>query len=260
MIYSASRRTDLVAFYPDFIVEKVRRSRKLEAIVFWTKDPRNLVTHPDLRAVLADYPAIVQFTLTGLGGTDWEPRVPPPYTLADTLAQLADILPRGAVLWRFDPILLTADLQDRFDAARALLTTALGPLTEVTVSFVDAYRKVIRRLAAEGRALPQSAPHEQREIVRRLVDRSGLHIRACCEPALVGVPHVLPARCVDGERFDRLYGTSFGRLPKDAAQREACGCVLSTDIGAYTQACAHGCRYCYAQPEDPGGRNPQAPP
>ncbi|HPO37600.1 MAG TPA: DUF1848 family protein [Kiritimatiellia bacterium] len=32
---------------------------------------------------------------------------------------------------------------------------------------------------------------------------------------------------------------------KDKGQREACGCVISKDIGA-CNTCPHMCRYCYA--------------
>jgi DNA repair photolyase len=32
---------------------------------------------------------------------------------------------------------------------------------------------------------------------------------------------------------------------KDPAQRKACGCVVSRDIGMY-ESCPFGCRYCYA--------------
>lgn len=249
MIYSASRRTDLVAFYPDHIVGRVRRSRKLEAVVFWTKDPRNLSAHPGLRAVTGRYPSVVQLTMTGLAGTRWEPRVPPPEALADALRELAARFPPGAVVWRFDPVLADESLYERFDRVHAFLRGVLGEVAEVTVSFPDAYRKVVRRLAAAGMALPVLSEAEQRDIAANLVERSGLRVRACCEPHLLDVPGVRKARCVDGARFDRLYGTSFGVMEKDRGQREACGCVRSTDIGSYEQVCGHACRYCYARPE-----------
>ena len=42
MIYSASRRTDLPAFYPDFLVGKIQRSRKLDGVVYWTNGYQEL--------------------------------------------------------------------------------------------------------------------------------------------------------------------------------------------------------------------------
>jgi hypothetical protein len=32
---------------------------------------------------------------------------------------------------------------------------------------------------------------------------------------------------------------------KDANQRDACGCIETVDVGAYS-TCTHGCSYCYA--------------
>lgn len=247
MIYSASRRTDLVAFYPEVIVERVRRSRKLEAIVFWTKDPRNLL-RPDLREILQRIPTVIQLTLTGLGGTEWEPFVPPPFLLRDTLKQVGSLLPRGAIQWRFDPILADATLFPRVEAMYGLLCETIGKPDGVTVSFPDPYRKVVERLRKEGLRLPSLSPQEEQEILRGIVERLKIPVRLCCEPSHLNIPGVEQAHCIDGARFDRLYGTSLACLSKDRGQRETCGCVTSTDIGSYEYICRHACRYCYASP------------
>jgi hypothetical protein len=256
MIYSASRRTDMVAFRPDEIVAKVGRSRKLEAIVFWTKDVRNLVFHKGLRRILFRWPSVVQFTVTGLAGTAWEPNVPEPAAQEGALKALAALLPRGAVRWRFDPIMPYADWPARFNRARRFLEDSLGPLEEVTVSFPDPYKKAVARSNEVGLAWPEATFGQKKAILARLAEefRAGRGgslsspVRLCCEPELLGIPGTAQARCVDGALFDRLYGTRFGDLGKDSGQRAACGCVQSTDIGSYEMACPHACRYCYANP------------
>lgn len=255
MIYSASRRTDLVAFYPDFIVEKVRRSRKLDAIVFWTKDPRNLVQDRDLALTAERLPSIVQLTLTGLAGTEWEPRVPPPEELRESLKELSARLPAGSLMWRFDPIIPTDDITDRFKAMLDLLNdVSPTPVNEATISFVDAYKKVLRRTTARKIQLPYANPAAQRKILKRLREITGkdFTFHLCCEPDLLSEPQTVQARCIDGKRIDRLYGTKLGRLPKDGGQRAACGCMRSSDIGSYEQPCRHNCLYCYARPEMDG--------
>ncbi len=249
MIYSASRRTDLPAFYPEYVALRVRRARRLEAIVFWTKDPRGLCG-PALRPVLGQYPAVVQLTVTGLGGRPWEPQVPPYPELTAAVRELRQALPAGAVVWRFDPLIVTPDLYIRFSAVRDWLTENLGVPAEPTVSFVDPYAKAVRRAQRHGLQLPLPDATQRREIIARLREMAQTDLYACCEPDLAALPGIRPARCVDGERLDRLYGTKFGSLPKDAGQREACGCVKSTDIGSYDQLCRHNCRYCYARPEE----------
>jgi len=256
MIYSASRRTDLVAFYPDWIAEKVRRSRKLDALVVWTKDPRNLIHHPALFLTIQAVPTVVQLTITGLAGGIWEPDVPAPELFTDTLRTLAEVLPHGAVQWRFDPILADGTVFDRFDAAKALLDeTGIRP-DGVTVSFPDAYPKVIKRLAKDGMLLPVLSFDQRLELLRGLHEHSGLTLRLCCENELllaargVGDGHgIEQGHCIDGALIDRLYGTSLATLPRDRSQREHCGCTQSTEIGSYEQHCHHNCRYCYARPE-----------
>ncbi len=256
MIYSASRRTDLVAFYPDYIAEKVRRSRKLEALVLWTKDPRNLVQHTGLFLTIQAVPTIVQLTLTGLAGSVWEPDVPRPELFTDTLQRLSEVLPHNAVQWRFDPILADDTVFTRFDEMKELLDqTGICP-DGVTVSFPDAYAKVIKRLAKDGLLLPVLSFEKRLTLLRKLYERSNLTIRLCCENNLLlaargvgDVRKIEQSHCVDGALIDRLYHTNLATLPHDRSQREHCGCSQSTDIGSYEQRCRHNCRYCYARPE-----------
>lgn len=249
MIYSASRRTDMAAFHPDALAGRVARSRRLEALVVWTKDVRNLVRHPGLADVLERFPTLVQFTATGLAGTVWEPRVPPLERQIRELETLAASLPRGAILWRFDPLLPTPDLDERFDRARSLLEQATGNVDGVTVSFPDPYPHAVRRAAAAGLAWPRPDNARKQQIITRLAARfPGVErpVRLCCEPGLLDHEGAAMARCIDGELLERLYGMELKSLEKDPGQRKACGCVTSTDIGTYAMPCGHGCLYCYA--------------
>jgi len=254
MIYSASRRTDLPAFFPDRLADRVRRSRRLDAIVFWTRDPANLVRHPGLRAAVVRYPAIVQLTVTGLAGTAWEPHAPRFETFLEPLRELAGLLPRGAILWRFDPVLAVDDVLARFDAVRQALAAAMGPVEETAVSFPAPYGKAVRRVRDAGLPWPNPSPDERLALIRGMVERLGgaerTRVWLCCQPEELRLPGTAPARCIDGGRFDRLYGTRLGDLPPDGGQRAGCGYARSTDIGSYDLPCRHGCVYCYAQREE----------
>lgn len=257
MIYSASRRTDLPAFYPEVIVDKVRRARKLEALAIWTKDVGNLVRHAALADVVARVPTMVNYTVTGLAGSVWEPGVRP---LAEQLADAAELgkrLPHGAILWRFDPIIATPDLKERFLGVKRDLDEALGGVDQVTVSFADPYRKAVERVEKAGLDWP-AMPSAERpallafmaaEFPRPAADDAV--VRLCCEPGLLSLPGVGMARCVDGEAFYRLYGSALeglAGLDKDGGQRKSCGCMQSTEIGSYEMRCGHRCLYCYANP------------
>lgn len=243
----------MAAFFPERIVARVARSRKLDGIVFWTKDIRNLVRHPELARVVVSVPAVVQFTATGLAGGPWEPGAPPLDLLLPELRELAARLPRGAIRWRFDPIVAAPGLGERFCRIKEALDSALGGLADVTVSFPDPYKKAVARAGAAGLAWPVMTGAEKAAFVAFMAGEFGLRdeppVKLCCEPDLLALPGVGQAHCVDGALFDRLYGLRLAELPKDAGQRRACGCSASTDIGAYDMVCGHGCRYCYANPE-----------
>lgn len=248
VLYSASRRTDMVAFHPDVLADAVARSRRLEGIVFWTKDPRPLVGHPRLSAILSRIPSILQLTVTGLAGTVWEPGVPPLSVWGGVLGELARIFPHGAVTWRFDPILADDSWRERFLRILGELDRWMGPLSSVTTSFPDAYPRVRERLSAQGLAFPVCSRDRQVEILTSMHEASGLPIELCCEPSHLALPFVRKAACIDARRFDTLYGTHLAPLQKDKGQRVACGCVHARDIGSYSMSCGHRCVYCYAAP------------
>jgi hypothetical protein len=83
--------------------------------------------------------------------------------------------------------------------------------------------------------------------MRRLAElagENGMEIVSCGEEMDLRPFGVLAGKCVD----DRIISEAFGvEVPttKDPAQRQACGCVASRDIGMY-ESCLFGCRYCYA--------------
>lgn len=249
MIYSASRRTDLPAYYPDYICQKVQRSRKLQGIVFWTKDPRNFINHFGLRAVLSSYPSIINFTLTGLAGSIWEPNVPDPSVLVSAIKELATLLPAGAIRWRFDPIIVDDSVFKRFNEMHSLLLDAGVAVENVTLSFPDIYKKVQDRLKQSNISLSLLSIEQKKDILKRLYTISGLKLQLCCEDELLDVEGVEKGCCVDGRLFTKLYATDLSELRKDRGQRAECGCMQSTDIGSYDQPCPANCLYCYACPE-----------
>jgi hypothetical protein len=265
MIYSASRRTDLPAFFPDYLEDRIARSRKLEAMVFWTKDVRNLARRPKLAAAMERIPCLVQFTATGLAGSAWEPGTPPLKEQLTEIAELGRRLPQGAVVWRFDPIMPAAGddlaekainrLLDRFRRLLAILAKSLGGLEGVTVSFPDPYRMAAARAIASGLTWPVFSGESKLHILEALVGEfsigagggaAAFPVRLCCEPELAGFPGTAADACVDGVLLERLYGLPLSRTPRDPGQRRACNCVKSTDIGSYGMPCGHGCLYCYA--------------
>jgi len=277
MIISASRRTDIPAFFGEWFVNRLRAgfcrvvnpfnpkqvSRvslapgDVDAIVFWTKDAQPFLFRIDdiermgfrtlFLYTLNDYPLAL------------EPRLPPVRQRVATFLRLADRLGPDRVVWRYDPILLSRELDvayhlGTFDRLAGLLD---GATERVIISFVDLYRKTERRLKAVEDETgdmfcrdPLGHPELDR-LVRGLVDIAGrrhMEIQSCCEDTRLRDQGVKAGKCIDDEQMRRVFGIDVN-AHKHAGQRLNCGCVVSRDVGA-NDTCRHGCAYCYAVRSD----------
>jgi len=268
MIVSASYRTDIPAFFADWFRARLEAGfcdvanpyggrpyrvrlgpEDAAGFVFWTRNAAPFF--PALADVAAQgRPFVVQFTVTGY------PRALDAHTLAAdrTVAQIRDIArlygPRAAV-WRYDPVAMTSETPADWHAANfaALASSLDGATDECVVSFVQPYRKTMRRLDAAAKRAgfdwrdPDEA--EKRELLARfgeIAGNAGMRLTLCSQPALEG-PAIPGAHCIDAARLSDVAGREIGARLK--GNRPGCLCAESRDIGAY-DSCAHGCVYCYA--------------
>ena len=267
-IVSASRRTDIPAFYGDWLRARVAagwaasvnpfnqratrvslQRRDVRALVLWSKDLSRFVPGAlDLRD--RGYPLYFQYTVTGLP-PELEPRVPPPEVTVPAAHALARELGPGPLQWRYDPILLGGSLdadwhRQRF---RTLAARFVGATERCVISFATFYRKVCRNLAkapAPGPAIAPPEPELLEELAGDLAETAAQHgmaLHACCTPEALG-GSIRQAACVDAAHLDDLY-PGAGRDVPAAASRPGCSCAASRDIGLY-DSCPHGCVYCYA--------------
>jgi hypothetical protein len=189
IILSASRRTDLPGWHADRLAGRLRDvlARRgpegIYGVVFWTRFPAALLATP-LRELLEGEltNVAVNLTLTGLGGTRLEPCGPDAEDVLAALPALIALLGGPARLrWRFDPLIPTSDLHDRF-VALAERFAALGVDT-CTFAFPSA-RSLRGDLVARYRALgvprwPDEAA--RRDCVARMAAVAGpLGIRLLC--------------------------------------------------------------------------------
>ena len=276
MIVSASRRTDLPAFYARWFANRLRagwcevanpfnprqvsrvslRREDVDAIVFWTRHARPFFdVLPALDA--AGHRYLFQYTITGYG-RPVERRTPSLPVAVSTFNELAARLPAGAVIWRYDPILVGPAFPAAYhrEAFARIAAGLEGSARRVVISLVDPYVKTRRRL---GRVLrwgtdlagdPGSWPGLD-ELLRRLVSIGrdhGLRVEACAEARDLAPLGIGPTKCVDDRLLSALFGGTWP-AGRDRGQRAACRCIPSKDIGRM-DTCRFGCRYCYATRSD----------
>lgn len=268
MIVSASYRSDIPALYGDWFLNRLAAGHALVAnpyggrsyrvgltpdevdgIVFWTRNAAPFRTGFD--AVAAHrIPFVVQYTLTGYPRI-LEPAVPEAARGLAEIRRLRDGFGPRAVVWRYDPILVTSLTEAGWHAENfARLAASLqGATDEVALSFAQFYAKTKRNLdlAARNHGFTWRDPEtaEKRDLVARLSSIAaghGMRLTLCTQPDLVadGAP---AARCIDAERLSDVAGHRIAAREK--GNRPGCLCAESRDVGAY-DSCTQGCAYCYA--------------
>ncbi len=265
MIVSASRRTDIPAFYSDWLLNRLQAGYVLvrnpfnplqvsrvaldpgvvDCLVFWTKNPAPLLPRLDEIDRLG-YPYFFHYTLTGCDHT-LEQHLADIDTRIAAFRRLSERIGPERMLWRFDPIVLTPTLDPgHYLRSFAQLAQQLRGFTRrCTISFLSVYAKCKRNLA--GLALLPLEDSEKIRFIRllaALAARCEIELCACCDPLLTEQCGIAAARCIDERLVADILGQPV-RIKKDSGQRPGCGCAASVDIGAYN-TCPHGCRYCYA--------------
>jgi len=270
MIISASRRTDIPAFYAEWMVRRLKegyctvanpynrnqvttislKPEDVDAIVFWTRNPRPLMPYLD-ELDSRGYRYYVQFTILGYP-REIDAKSPPAATAVEAFRELADRLGPRRVIWRYDPIVFSGLTPSAFhqENFQRLAESLRGHTRRAVVSIVDIYRKIEKRLKKlEGTpaAVRPCDPEDLAPLMRRLAGlagENGMEIVSCAEEIDLRSFGILPGKCVDDRVISEALGIEVPKT-KDPAQRDACGCVVSRDIGMY-ESCLFGCKYCYA--------------
>lgn len=284
IVISASRRTDIPAFYMPWFMQQIEQgffdvrhpfsgksarvpagAEQIHTIVFWSKNFGPFIDGGyERRLVEKGYHLFFNFTINSANPI-LEPAVPPTEARIEQLARLTDRFGPAAVQWRFDPICFYKQASgpeghnlNQFDLI-ARKAARLGIQTCIT-SFVDLYQKVRRRSAQAGVTFIDPALGRKiNQIVSmtRLVRPLGIQLQLCCEhellTALPADAMVAGASCIPNHLLAALYGDDIS-LARDTGQRVAagCGCRVSRDIGSYQlHPCPHHCLFCYANPGPP---------
>jgi DNA repair photolyase len=282
IVISASRRTDIPAFYLDWFMDRVESgyfeainpySRKVSivsvtpemvhSIVFWSKNFGPFLSR-DIGEQLQKkgFHLFFNFTINS-DSPRLEPLVP---VLSERLRQLENLSNRfdsRAINWRFDPVCfykinkgsIKNNLQD-FD--RIAAKAAQCGISRCITSFMDDYSKIRKRVKSiTGFSFIYPSPDKKMGILQEMkkkLRRDNIRLYTCCEkelldrlPANAGIES---SACVPNDLLVELYGGNLS-VKTDHGQRikKGCGCKVSIDIGSYPlHPCYHSCLFCYANP------------
>lgn len=275
MIITASRRTDIPAFYSSWLMQRIEagffinvnpfnpgqrrrislRPQAVEALIFLTKNPGPLLPHLEWLTALG-YRYYFHYTLNHYPALI-EPRVPSLGQRIKLFQQLSRKLGPERVIWRYDPVIVSnqTPVNDHLTRFALLAESLRGYTDHVIISLLSFYAKVgerLKRLAAqhglEVRDIRDERYRQDLEQLARglseIARSSGMRITSCAEVCDLRDYGIEAGACVDRDRIERLFGI---QLPagRDKSQRANCRCAPAVDMGTY-DTCKFNCCYCYA--------------
>ena len=282
ILISASRRTDIPAFYMDWFMDRIDKGffevvnpyngkksitpadpGNVHTIVFWSKDFTRFI-NGKFGEQLREKGFFLFFNFTiNSESLILEPNIPPLEKRLEQAATLCSQFGPETVQWRFDPICFYTMPDGSIQNNLGDFSKIAGHLASLNIrrcitSFMDHYAKIKKRPSPyAGFTFIDPVIEEKVRILKKMESISAalnIKLQTCCEhnvlAALPPESEITGSSCIPNRLLADLFGGKLS-LKKDAGQRikQGCGCMVSTDIGIYNrQPCYHNCRFCYANP------------
>ena len=259
MILNVSGRTDIVAFYTEWFMNRYKEGfvdvrnpfnlklvsrinfKDVDAILFCTKNPIPILDH--LKEI--DKPILFHVTLTPYK-SDIEPNVIPKGRIIEAIKQLSKIVGIDNLYIRYDPIFLSDKYsieyhKKAFDRMCSLLN---GYVKQIIVSFIDNYKNV--RKNEKILRFKEFTDSDYKEIgisFSNSAKNNGMTVQTCFEDRNLSEFGFKIGECLSHELAYKLTGKTYKNWV--ARKEKKCNCVQMVDIGVYN-SCRHFCKYCYA--------------
>lgn len=268
MILSVSRRTDIPNYYSDWFYNRIREGylyvrnpmnshqiskinlspEVVDGIVFWTKNPTNLLPRLD---ELHEYSYGVHFTITGYG-REIEPQIPDKKEkLIQVFQQLSDRIGSENMVWRYDPVLFNHNYSPEYHlkAFEEIAANLSGYTRKVSVNLIDLYQKTKRNTQALNLSSPlQDELSQMIDKMQKIADRQRLELVTCSAQNWLTGAGIKGEGCISQSWMEQVIACNL-KAGRDQTQRDGCGCIESIDVGTY-HTCLNGCKYCYANDSD----------
>ena len=229
MIISASRSTDIPAFYADWFFHRLKVGysawtnpfngvknyvsyKNTHFIVFWSKNPHPLLKHLDyLRE--RNIGCYIQYTLNDYEEEGLERGVKSLAGRIDTFKQLVEKLGKGSVIWRFDPMILTDGISLNYllEKVRNIGNQLHGYTEKFVFSYADikTYKKVKHNLEVGGISYREWTETQMDEFASKIADLNreegwNFQLATCGEKINISEYGIFHNRCIDGDLITRL--------------------------------------------------------
>ena len=259
MILNVSGRTDVVAFYTEWFMNRYKEGyvdvrnpfnpnlvsrikfENVDLIMFCTKNPLPIIKY--LKDI--DKPILFHITLTPYK-KDIEPYVPDKTKIIEGIKEISNIIGIDNVCVRYDPIFISDKytVDYHIKAFFKLCSLLNGYVKKIIVSFIDDYKNV-RSNKKYINDLPFTEEIYKRigENFSKVAKENNITVQTCFEDRNLTEYGFIKGECISAELAFKLTGKIY--KPWKARKERKCNCVEMVDIGAYN-TCSHLCKYCYA--------------
>ena len=260
MILNISSRTDIIAFYTDWFINRYKAGfvdvrnpfypkqvsriyfKDVDAIMFCTKNPIPILD----KIELINKPILFHITLTPYY-KDIEPNVPPKGLVIEAIKKLSFKLGKNNIFIRYDPIILndvyTIDYHIKaFDNMCSILR---GYVNKIIISFVDDYKNVRNNM--KDLKIKEFNSDDYKKIginFSMIAKKYEMTVQTCFEDINLVQYGFKKDDCLSFNLAYKLTGKTNLKKWK-ARDGSKCNCVEMVDIGVYN-SCKHFCKYCYA--------------
>ena len=259
MILNVSGRTDIIAFYSKWFLNRLKEGyvdvrnpfnpnlvsrinfEDVDLILFCTKNPIPIIDKLDNIKI----PYIFHITITPYKN-DIEPNLPSKSDIIEAVKKISTTIGIENVYVRYDPIFISEkyNVEYHIKAFTKLCSLLKGYVNTIIVSFIDNYQNVRKNLPyLKYRSFTEEDYKLIGENFSKIAKNNNMVVQTCFEERNLTEYGFTKGECMSKELAFKLTGKTYKKW--QARKGNACNCVELVDIGVYN-SCNHLCKYCYA--------------
>lgn len=228
LIISASRSTDIPAFYSDWLVERIKEGyvkwknpfngiplyvsfSNTRLIIFWSKNPKPIIKHLSFfDDKIKNY--YFQYTLNDYDKEKIEPNVPNVQSRIETFIELSEKIGKNKVILRYDPLILTDKIgvDELLRKVESIGNQLKSHTNKLVFSFADInlYKKVqnnLRKSAINYHEFNERTMNEFAQGLQQLNKSWDFEIGTCAEKIPLEKYGIAHNKCVDDDLIIKLF-------------------------------------------------------
>ena len=259
MILNISGRTDIVAFYSEWLINRLEEGfidvrnpfnpnmvsrvmlEDVDLLFFCTKNPIPIID----KISRIKKKVYFHITLTGYK-KDIEPGLPPKKDIISAIIKLSKLIGKENIVIRYDPILVNNKytIDYHIKAFTKICELLDGYIEKILISFIDDYKNVRKNYnILQYRKLLEEDYKKIGTSFSNIAKNHIINIHTCAEDRNLTEYGFIKNECMSKELALKLTGKKYKKWK--ARKNVPCQCVEMVDIGVYN-SCKHFCKYCYA--------------